>query len=102
MTSPCVIAEATTPTPRLKTRQLPARPRKEFIMTCPICGKPSTWKDNPDRPFCSERCKTIDLGNWATEEYTVSTPLIDPEETLSGRRPAVPNSPGDLDSDLIH
>ena len=38
---------------------------------CPQCGKPSHWTDNPSRPFCSERCKLIDLGAWANEEYRV-------------------------------
>ncbi|HXG65842.1 MAG TPA: DNA gyrase inhibitor YacG [Blastocatellia bacterium] len=56
------------------------------MMRCPICNKPTTWKDNPDRPFCSERCRIIDLGNWASEEYTVSTPLPDSEETAGGRK----------------
>jgi endogenous inhibitor of DNA gyrase (YacG/DUF329 family) len=49
-------------------------------MKCPICGKPTIWKDNPNRPFCSERCRTIDLGKWAGEEYTVSAPLKDVSE----------------------
>jgi uncharacterized protein len=49
-------------------------------MKCPICGTPTTWKDNPDRPFCSERCRVIDLGNWASEEYRVEQPLKDVEE----------------------
>ncbi|MCH4247833.1 MAG: DNA gyrase inhibitor YacG [Acinetobacter populi] len=40
---------------------------------CPRCGKPSQWTDNPFRPFCSERCKMIDLGAWANEEYRVPT-----------------------------
>lgn len=38
---------------------------------CPICKRPAAWKDNPDRPFCSERCRLIDLGAWAAEAYTV-------------------------------
>lgn len=38
---------------------------------CPICRKESVWQGNPDRPFCSERCRLIDLGNWATGEYAV-------------------------------
>lgn len=46
-------------------------------MKCPICKQPTTWKDNPNRPFCSERCRTIDLGRWAGEEYNVSIPLRD-------------------------
>ncbi len=40
-------------------------------MNCPICDKPTVWKDNPFRPFCSERCKLIDFGNWADENYSV-------------------------------
>jgi endogenous inhibitor of DNA gyrase (YacG/DUF329 family) len=40
-------------------------------MKCPTCGKPVEWKDNPFRPFCSERCKLIDLGRWVSEEYRV-------------------------------
>jgi endogenous inhibitor of DNA gyrase (YacG/DUF329 family) len=48
---------------------------------CPICGKPGQWKDNPDRPFCSERCRIIDLGRWSGEEYRVSAPLKDVSET---------------------
>jgi uncharacterized protein len=40
-------------------------------MKCPICHRPSTWEDNPHRPFCSERCKLLDFGAWANEEYTV-------------------------------
>ncbi|AUX85461.1 MULTISPECIES: DNA gyrase inhibitor YacG [Acinetobacter] len=40
---------------------------------CPRCGKPSTWEGNPYRPFCSERCKLIDLGAWANDEYKLPT-----------------------------
>jgi len=49
----------------------------DLNMKCPICGKPTKWQDNPDRPFCSERCRIIDLGRWAGEEYSVSIPLKD-------------------------
>lgn len=40
-------------------------------MKCPTCDKPIEWQDNPYRPFCSERCRLIDLGAWVNEEYTV-------------------------------
>lgn len=40
-------------------------------MKCPICRKPIEWKDNPFRPFCSERCQLIDLGHWVNGEYSV-------------------------------
>ena len=39
---------------------------------CPVCKKETAWKDNPFRPFCSERCRMIDLGNWASEEYRIT------------------------------
>jgi len=49
-------------------------------MKCPICEKPTIWKGNPNRPFCSERCRMIDLGKWSAEEYSVSVPLQDVSE----------------------
>lgn len=42
-------------------------------MKCPICQKPVELKD-PESPFCSERCRLIDLGNWASGKYVISTP----------------------------
>jgi len=44
-------------------------------MRCPICRKPVTWQGNPYRPFCSERCKLLDLDNWLSERYRISTPV---------------------------
>lgn len=42
------------------------------IVQCPICGKAVPWTDESAfRPFCSERCRAIDLGAWASEEYRV-------------------------------
>ena len=46
---------------------------------CPVCKKKTTWEENPFKPFCSERCKLIDLGRWASEEYKV--PDEDNEKT---------------------
>jgi hypothetical protein len=48
---------------------------------CPICRQPAGWDDNPHRPFCSERCQTIDLGRWAAEEYRV--PLAETPDGLT-------------------
>ena len=46
--------------------------KKTTIVSCPQCKKEVTWNnDNPYRPFCSERCKLIDLGQWATESYRI-------------------------------
>jgi len=43
-------------------------------MKCPICKKEVAC-DGEFMPFCSERCKLIDLGNWASEKYVISTPI---------------------------
>ena len=48
-------------------------------MKCPICKK-AVALDDPYTPFCSERCKLIDLGNWASEKYVISTPIHPHEE----------------------
>jgi uncharacterized protein len=39
---------------------------------CPVCRKITTWDNNQWRPFCSERCKTIDLGDWASEKHVIA------------------------------
>lgn len=38
---------------------------------CPHCRKEASWQNNPFRPFCSERCKMIDLGAWISEDYKI-------------------------------
>jgi uncharacterized protein len=52
-------------------------------LKCPICKKAVATGD-PDFPFCSERCRIIDLGNWATEKYVIPTPadpnLVKPDD----------------------
>lgn len=47
-------------------------------MKCPICKKDAA-PSNEFYPFCSEHCKIIDLGNWASEKYVISRPLQPPE-----------------------
>ncbi|HET8548195.1 MAG TPA: DNA gyrase inhibitor YacG, partial [Bryobacteraceae bacterium] len=44
------------------------------VMKCPICSK-TVELPSEFAPFCSERCKLIDLGNWASERYVISTPI---------------------------
>ena len=57
-------------------------PLQTFSMVhkCPICRKPTDSAKDPDFPFCSERCRLKDLGNWATESYVVSEPLFDEDD----------------------
>ncbi len=46
--------------------------RAPLTVPCPTCREPSVYgPGNPWRPFCSERCRTVDLGAWATEAYRV-------------------------------
>lgn len=42
------------------------------ILACPTCRKPVPWMPaNPHRPFCSERCRLIDFGAWASETHRI-------------------------------
>jgi endogenous inhibitor of DNA gyrase (YacG/DUF329 family) len=51
---------------------------KSKILRCPTCGTLVTATDE-DFPFCSDRCRTIDLGKWASGGYRISSPVLDPE-----------------------
>jgi endogenous inhibitor of DNA gyrase (YacG/DUF329 family) len=56
---------------------------KLFKIKCSRCGTVTNWQGNPDRPFCSPRCRLIDLGRWADETYRIpagSAPSEDEEE----------------------
>ena len=56
---------------------------------CPICAKPTDSSTDRDFPFCSERCRLLDLGNWASEKYRVAQPAFDDEE-IEGTAPRKP------------
>ncbi len=57
-------------------------PRKSTLkLRCPICKKPTKATD-PDFPFCSDHCRQIDLGKWATGAYVISEPATEGEEAL--------------------
>lgn len=46
---------------------------------CPTCGEQVTWNDEATfKPFCSDRCRLIDLGAWANEDYQIPGPPADP------------------------
>ena len=48
--------------------------KSKRMVACPQCDRLSEYnQDNPYRPFCSERCSLIDLGQWASENYRVPT-----------------------------
>ena len=71
----------------MSTKQESAAVRK---VPCPTCRQPSRFgPDNPWRPFCSERCRGVDLGAWASEAYRL--PAESPPD--SGLDPAAPDVP---------
>jgi len=49
---------------------------------CPVCKKLCSFQrtENPDRPFCSARCKTIDFGNWLEGTYRIAGPPSDEDD----------------------
>jgi hypothetical protein len=55
---------------------------------CPTCKAKTDWNGNEFRPFCSDRCRLLDLGKWLNEEYSVKCEEEDPFSIQ--------------DSDLIH
>ncbi|HEX7407586.1 MAG TPA: DNA gyrase inhibitor YacG [Candidatus Binatia bacterium] len=47
-------------------------------VNCPACRRLAPWQGNPHRPFCSERCRMHDLGNWASEGYRIAGDPAEP------------------------
>ena len=45
--------------------------RRTYERQCPHCSHRVIWPDTPTYPFCSERCRLIDLGAWASEDYRI-------------------------------
>lgn len=75
-------------------RATPRAGERPVMRPCPSCGTAVPWgPESPFRPFCSERCRSIDLGAWLTESYRI--PSEEPEDpddpgaaSDSGRKPA--------------
>jgi endogenous inhibitor of DNA gyrase (YacG/DUF329 family) len=67
---------------------------------CPICKKPTDSDEHADSPFCSERCRLLDLGAWASEKYVVSDPVFDEEELLESDGPAPQQGQRDPDETI--
>jgi len=57
---------------------MPATKKSAKLLRCPTCGQLVQHKDE-DFPFCSDRCRKIDLGKWASGVYKISSPVLDPE-----------------------
>ena len=52
----------------------------KIVRPCPVCGREVDFEKAPYRPFCSRRCKLVDLGAWLEERYVLSSPLEDESE----------------------
>ena len=55
---------------------MPAKKKSAKVLHCPTCGMLVRPGDE-DFPFCSERCRLVDLGNWSSEKYRISEPALD-------------------------
>ena len=90
-----IVAEAHTDEQELKQESA------TLMVTCPTCKKRIPYdRSNPFRPFCSERCKLIDLGAWASEERTIAgRPVNEDEDSDLLQDPNLPvrNVPGQPD-----
>jgi endogenous inhibitor of DNA gyrase (YacG/DUF329 family) len=66
----------------------------ERLVNCPRCGDKVMWSSgNPWRPFCSEHCKTMDLGAWATESYRI--PVVEYDDIDDEDLQKLPADSGD-------
>jgi len=54
---------------------------------CPTCRREIDWANSPFRPFCSERCRLIDLGAWLSEQRSIPGDSAPPDETPSDQPP---------------
>jgi len=57
----------------------PIARKRALKLQCPICKKP-VKKTDSEFPFCSERCRSVDLGKWASGAYVVSSPVTDGDD----------------------
>ena len=77
---------------------------KTKLIACPYCGKETAYSpENPYRPFCSERCRLIDLGQWANESYRVPTNSSSPATDQAPSETDVENDDDEnFDPDMPH
>lgn len=75
---------------------------KKIEVVCPTCKKRFSYYESDFRPFCSERCRLIDLGQWLNESYSVPVEKITEEEAqtleqLINEKNTTENENGDND-----
>ena len=62
-------------------------------VSCPTCRREIDWSQSPFRPFCSERCRLIDLGAWLTEKHVIAGEPASEEAGHGERAPQGDESP---------
>ena len=67
---------------------------------CPICKRETDSDRDAEFPFCSERCRLLDLGAWAAEKYVVSDPIFDEEELPEAGQRALREGPRKTDETI--
>jgi uncharacterized protein len=72
---------------------MPAKKKTAKVLRCPSCGMLVRPGDE-DFPFCSDRCRKIDLGKWASGAYKISSPVVDPEVLEDLDNPSARRSSG--------
>jgi len=55
--------------------------KRKLKLHCPICKK-AVKNTDPEFPFCSDRCRIIDLGKWASGGYVISSPVTDADDPI--------------------
>lgn len=55
-----------------------------LVVKCPICQAQAPWEENPHRPFCSERCRLVDLGAWTEGRYRIPGAKVKGESEPEG------------------
>lgn len=75
---------------------------KVLNVKCPQCGRLSLYSpENPFRPFCSERCRLIDLGEWASEGYKIPVKHSS-SDSLTSSEDDIYDEPEEDDDDNKH
>jgi endogenous inhibitor of DNA gyrase (YacG/DUF329 family) len=69
-------------------KKLQTRP-DDMKHKCPICKTATDSTVHAEFPFCSERCRERDLGNWASEKYVVSEPIFNEDDSEEGDRKTI-------------
>jgi endogenous inhibitor of DNA gyrase (YacG/DUF329 family) len=75
--------------------------KKPRSLRCPTC-RTLVLANDENFPFCSDRCRLIDLGKWASGGYVISTPITDPEMLENLAEETAKNKPHEDDDPLKH